>query len=283
MTKAQLRARAASCFELAHDSRVSARLYDDASREVAALAANPHLAAELSNRAALQFRDASEFFFAGSSWTRAAEEFGKIPTAVINCTENFEPFPMSSFKSHLRGVCFEAAAAAFEKATGNEMWGVGAYWRAGKSYSEGIPNIQAFVAYRRSLRAHIRYYGTLEFEQLRLSLPLSTEERASEINPIEVMEAALARCNNHHQQEPGDTPKSRLQTHRQMAAAFHEFALTFQDIGNTKEVERFRAAQNERQRRIHLLQRNYFAAALYRLWQLTSGYGESLGRWELRV
>jgi hypothetical protein len=61
--KAKLLARAASCFELAHDSRISARFYDQAAQEVASSNSNPHLAAELFNRAALQYREASEFFF----------------------------------------------------------------------------------------------------------------------------------------------------------------------------------------------------------------------------
>jgi Ion channel len=277
--RAKLLARAASCFELAHDSRISARFYEEAAREVAFSNSNPHLAAELFNRAALQFRASLEFFFAGSAWVRAAEEFGKIQAAIINCSENLVPLPLSSLKSHLCGVCFEAAASAYAAAAGNEMWSVGAYWRAGKAYSDGIPNIQAFDAFRRSLTANIRHYGTLELEQLRLSLPLSEEERTARVNPIAIMEAALARCNNHHQREPGETPESRLQTNRQMAAAFHEFTLTSQTVGNTKEAGRFRTAQNERQRRILLLQRNVFAASLYWLWQITSNYGESLGRW----
>jgi tetratricopeptide (TPR) repeat protein len=251
--KAKLLARAASCFEVARDDKVSARFYEEAAREVASLNSNPQLAAELFNRAALQFREALEFFFAGSAWTGAAEEFGKIGAAVVNCTENFTPLPMSAFKSHLCGVCFEAAAGAYARAAGNEMWAVSAYWRAGKAYSEGPPNIQAFDAYRRSLTAHIRHYGTLELDQLRRSMPLSKEERGSNVNPIEIMEAALVRCNNHHQPEPGDTPVSRLQTNRQVAAAFHEFTLAFQAVGNTKEAGRFRAKQNERQRKIDSL------------------------------
>jgi hypothetical protein len=102
-------ARAASCFELARDSKVSARLYEEAAREIAALNSDPQLVAELSNRAALQFRDASEFLFAGSAWVRTAEEFMKIGATIINCTENFTPLPVSAFKSHLCGVCFEAS------------------------------------------------------------------------------------------------------------------------------------------------------------------------------
>ena len=160
--KAKLLARAASCFEVAQDSKISARYYEETAREVASLNSNPQLAAELFNRSALQFREALEFFFAGSAWTRAAEEFGKIAAKVIYCSENLTPLPLSSLKSHLCGVCFEAAAGAYARATGDEMWSVSAYWRAGKAYSDGPPNIQAFDAYRRSLTAHIRHYGTLE-------------------------------------------------------------------------------------------------------------------------
>jgi hypothetical protein len=159
------------------------------------------------------------------------------------------------------------------------MWSVMAYWRAGRAYSEGIPNIQAFDAYRRALNAHIKYYGTLEAKQLRLSLPLSDAERATKRNQIGIMEAALARCNNHHQEQPGDTPHSRLQTNRQMAAAFHGFNQELQAVGNAKEAGRFRAEQKERQRRILLSQRKYGAAVLYFLWRIASDYGESLGRW----
>jgi hypothetical protein len=279
--KARVLARAASCFELAHDSRASARFYDQAAREVASLNSNPQLAAELSNRAALQFRESSEYFSAGTAWVRAGEEFGKIQTNVIFTSENRAPLPISSLKSHLCGTCFEAGASAYEKALGNEMWSVMAYWRAGKAYAEGIPNIQAFDAYRRALNAHIKYYGTLEAEQLRLSLPLTDAERASKNDQIGIMEAALARCNNHHQQKPGDTPASRLQTNRQMAAAFHGFNLELQAVGNAKEAGKYRAEKNERQRRILASQRRYVGMILYTLWKIASDYGESLGRWAL--
>ncbi len=239
--KAKLLARAASCFEVAGDSRNSARFYEEAARAIASSNLNAHLAAELYNRAALQFRGSLEFFFAGSAWALAAEEFAKIQAEIITCSENFSPLPMSSLKSHLCGACFEAAAGAYARAIGNEMWSVGAYWRAGNAYSEGIPNIQAFDAYRRALIASIRHYGTLQLDKLRYSLPLSQEERDARLNPLEVMETALARCNNHHQPTPGKTPEAQLQTNRQMAAAFHEFTLAFQAVGNAKEAGQFRA------------------------------------------
>ena len=205
-TRGKVLARAASCFEIAHDSRISARFYEEAAQEVSSSSSNPQLAAELFNRAALQFRESSEFFFAGSAWVRAAEEFGKIQAGIINCGRNLVPLPISALKSHLCGNCFEAAADVYARAAGNEMWSAGTYWRAGKVYSEGPPNIQAFDAYRRSLIANIRYYGTLEPEKLRRSLPMSEEERASKVNPIEVMEDALARCNNYHQQNQATRP-----------------------------------------------------------------------------
>lgn len=279
IVKAKVVTRAASCFELAQDSRTSARFYERAAQEVAALCSNPHLAAELFNRAALQFRASSEYFSAGSAWIRAAEEFGNVQSKIITCSENLSPLPLSSTKPHLCGVCFEAAALVFEKATGNEMWSVATYWRAGMAYSEGGPCIQAFDGYHRALNAHIRYYDTLDANQLLRSLPLSDAERASKIDPIAVMEAALARCNDHHQLQPGDAPQSRLQTNRQMAEAFHGFNQELQAIGNAKEAGYFRAQQNDRQRKILLAQRKYSHASQYMLWKITSNYGESLGRW----
>jgi hypothetical protein len=156
-----------------------------------------------------------------------------------------------------------------------------AYWRAGRAYAEGVPNIQAFNAYRRALNAHIRYYGTLQPEQLLLSLPLSDSERRSGHDQIGTMEAALIRCNNHHQVKRGDTPESRLQTNRQMAAAFHGFNLELQAVGNSKEAGKYRALQNERQRKILVSERKLVAATFYYLWKISSDYGESLGRWGL--
>jgi hypothetical protein len=166
-------------------------------------------------------------------------------------------------------------------AAGHEMMSVGAYWRAANAYSEGPPNIQAFDAYRRSISAHIRQYGTLELDHLRRNVPLSRDERTSNVNPLVMMEAALVRCNNHHQETPGDTPQSRLQTNRQMASVYHDFALSLLTAGNIKEAGQFRVLQKDRQRLILMLERNYFPAFLYQIWRFTSNYGESLGRWAI--
>lgn len=279
VTKARVAARAGACFEIAQSHTTSARLYDLAAQAIAAVGSNPHLVAELSNRAAIQYRASSENFSAGTAWVRAAEQFCVIPATVINCTENVGALPIAALKSHLCGACFEAAAAAYEHASGNEMWSVMAYWRAGRAYSEGPPNIQAFDAYRKALIAHIKYYGTLEAEQLRLSLPLSTAERTSQLDQIGIMEAALARCNNHHQQTPGETFESRLKTNRQMASTFHTFTLEMQAIANPKEAARFRTEQADRQRKILASEKKYGGALLYGAWNLASHYGESLGRW----
>jgi hypothetical protein len=277
MTKAKVLARAASCFELAQDSRTSARFYDRAAEEVASLGSNPQLSAELSNRSAIQFRASCEYFAAGVAWARAAEQFAKIQSDFVNCSENLVPLPGSCFKSQLCGLCMEAAADAFEKASGNETRSITAYWRAGDAYSEGAPGTRAFDAYRKALTAQIRYHGTLESELLRLSLPLPHLDRTAEPRHLDVMETALVRCNNH--KHGGDTPRSRLETNRQMAAACHGFILELQAAGNTKEAGRFRSQQNERQRRILASQGKYLAAGLYYLWRLASDYGESLGRW----
>jgi tetratricopeptide (TPR) repeat protein len=271
-------ARSASCLEIAGDAHASARCYEEAAQGISQSNLSAQLAAELYNRAALQYIVAQEYFFAGSCWTRTAEEFAKLNLNVVTCSENLSPLPMSSLKSHLCGRCFEAAAGAYAKALGNEMWSAGAYWRAGRSYAAGIPNIQAFEAYRRALFAEIEHYNTLELDELRLSLPLSQFERDNKMNPIDTMEQALIRINN-TQQSAGGKLRSRLNTHRQMAATFHKFSMKLQAIGNPLEAGRFRAAQNDRQRLIAALNGNYWSAGFYWLWKITSSYGESLVRW----
>jgi hypothetical protein len=277
---AKLSARAGSCFQIAGDTRISARHYEQAAQNIATSTKDPQLSAELFNRAAIQYGESSEFFFAGSAWVRAAEEFGKVSASVINCSENLSPLPNSAFKSHLCGSCFEAAAEAYSKADGNEMWSVMTYWRAGKAYASGIPNIQTFNAYRRSLIAAIRNYGTLELDSLRRFLPLSEEERKAKVDPILIMENALSRSNNNQQQVSGNSAtSSMLATHRQMAAAFHRFSIEFQSVGNASEAGLFRAAKNERNRQVYILQKNYIAASVFCIWRLTSNYGESLVRW----
>lgn len=279
VARARVATRAGACLELAQAHSPSAAFYDRAANTLAGAGAEPFLAGELSNRAALQFRAASEYFSAGVAWARAGEQFAKVPGNAIICRDTVPPLPGSALKSHLCGLCFEAAAASYEKATGNEMWSVMAYWRAGQSYASGIPNIQAYDAYRKAIIAHVRYYGTLDAEQMRLSLPMSDDERARHGDQLTVMEAALVRCNNHHQERPGDTPQSRLQTNRQIAAAFHAFTLELLAVGNPKEAARFRVAQNDRNRAVMRLQGNYGTDALYLVWKATSNYGESLGRW----
>jgi hypothetical protein len=223
----------------------------------------------------------AEYFSAGVAWARAGEQFAKVPGNAITCRDTVPPLPLSALKSHLCGLCFEAAAAVYEKATGNEMWSVMAYWRAGQCYASGMPNIQAYNAYRKAIIAHIRYYGTLEVEQMCRSLPMSDDERARNADQLAVMEAALVRCNNHHQERPGDTPQSKLETNRQIGAAFHTFTMELLAVGNPKEAARFRVAQNDRNRAVMRLQRNYAAEALYLVWKATSNYGESLARWAI--
>ena len=272
---ARVSARAASCFEIAFHYKMAARHYDRAAKEVADARGDPLLSGELFNRAARQFDLGCETLAAGSTWVRAAEEFDKIPASIVDCTDDAPPLPTSAFKAHLCGICLEAGAAAYEKGIG--AFSVMAYWRAGSAYRAGIPAIQVFNAYRSALRAHIRYFGTLDVLQMRRSLPLSEADREYGSDPLLVMEWALA--NSYGPQFPHDPAQARLKTDQQIAATFHEFSLQLQSAGNVREAGQFRAAQNERQRRVLFFQRRYGSAVLYWLWKFTSDYGESLGRW----
>jgi tetratricopeptide (TPR) repeat protein len=160
--QAQLAARSATCYEVCGQTRPSARAYESAANLLAHNKLRPEIAAELYNRAALQFSAAGEFFFAGSCWSASAGQFASVNKDIVDCSENYQPLPMASLKSFLCGNCHEAAANAFSKVIGQESWAVNAYWEAGQLYSTGIPNIQAFDAYFKSLKTAIRVHGTLE-------------------------------------------------------------------------------------------------------------------------
>jgi hypothetical protein len=64
-----------------------------------------------------------------------------------------------------------------------------------------------------------------------------------------------------------------------MVAAFHEFSVALNAIGNSREAGIFRAKEKEFSRRIFWREKRYGAAVLYSLWNMTSSYGESLRRW----
>jgi Ion channel len=279
VTRALVMARAGCAFETSGQLRPAAAAYADSARILEQIQNMPAVAAELFNRAAVAYSSVEEYFVAAMNWRACASAFAKVEANVINCSESWGPLPNSSFKSHLVGLCFEVSANAAEKARGQEVWSVGAYWEAGKAYGSGIPNIQTFNAYRNALRASIRHYGTLSIERLRNILPITSAERAEQLDPLHVMERALLWCNQHHQAKPGPSQTASLQTWRELMATYHGFSAEFIGIANLAEAGEYRLKEHELRRRIFLVEKEYFKAAGYWIWKTTASYGESLTRW----
>jgi hypothetical protein len=152
----------------------------------------------------------------------------------------------------------------------------GAFWESGNAFAKTFPNpnIQTYNAYRNALNATIKYYGTLDVDRIRLTLPLSEKERADKVDPLKVMEESLNRLHLHsYQHQPGMSDAAReaaaqLDTDRHLAAAFHDFARFLIDVGNGREAGIFRTAEKERQRRIYFAEKRYGLAAFYGLWGL---------------
>lgn len=282
--QARMLARAATCFEIAAQSRGAARAYFEAGSVLRNNGMQLQVAGELFNRAALHFRNVGEYFNAGDSWRRAGEAFSQAPNAMISTSDNIPPVPGSAGKFTIAGYCYTAGGDSFLLAGDNAMWSCMAYWEAGTAHSAQGHGYHAFVAYRKALVAAIRFYGTHGRDELRRCLPLTDQERAAKLDPLSVMEDAAFRGNAEQGQlnarllGPG---WARIATERQIAAAYHEFYLAFAAIGNGREAGTYRAAEKERSRRLLLAERRYGKACLYWLWSKTSGYGESLGRWAL--
>lgn len=283
--RARILVRIATCMEVASIPHSAARAYNDAARLLSDNQVRVQDAGELFNRAALQFREAKQFFFAGSAWRSAAAEFAKLGNKVISSIDNIGPMPMSAAGMTCAGIFSESAGTVFELATGNEMWSCMAYWEAGKYYSDAYPspNIQAFNAFVAALVACVRYYGGLELDVLRQSLPFSEAERKQEVNALLILENAVFRCCHHHQPSSltGDerNEAARLGANRYLATAFHKFSTELIEIGNAREAAVFRRREKECWKRVYLGERRFGKVALYSLWDITSGYGESLVRW----
>jgi hypothetical protein len=282
-TRAKILARSGTCFEIASQPRPAARAYSDAARLLSSGNSRPQTAGELYNRAAHQHFAAHEYFVAGSSWRAAAAEFKKLGKSVITSHDSILPVPVSAAGLTISGNCLEAAGDAFLRTSGQEVWACGSYWEAGNAYATTFPspNIQSFNAYRKALNATITWYRTLELDRLRLTLPLSEEERAAKLNPLKVLEGASFRCDHHHQPptpEPKRSAIAQLQTDRRLAQVFREFSFLFSDIANLREAALFRVAEKDRISRIYFAERQYAKWVLYSFWNLTSGYGESLVR-----
>ena len=139
----------------------------------------------------------------------------------------------------------------------------------------------AFVAYKKSLLAAIQFYGTHEREEMRSYLPLSDDERMARLDPVAIMEAENLRGKSRDPQINGQFYPAawRLETDRAMVTAYHEFYLAFVAIGNIREAAGCRREKMDRLRKVYLAEKRYKAAALYTLWKITAGYGESLSRW----
>jgi hypothetical protein len=231
-SRAKLLARSGTCFEIAWQPRPAARAYSDAARLLATSDVRLQVAAELFNRAARQHFAADEFFEAGTSWRAAAGEFQKLGNALIRSNDNIPPIPFSAAGHTICGACLIAAGDAFLLASGEEVSACGACWEAGNAYAQAhpSPNSHAFNAYRKALNATIRFYRTLELERLRLTLPLTDEERAAKLDPLKVLEEATFRGNYHHQpplSEALRSARARLETNRQLAAPSMNFHCNF--------------------------------------------------------
>ncbi len=120
--RARLQVRAATCLEIASVPHSSARVYNDAGRLLSQNKIRPQDAAELFNRAALQFREAKQPFFAGSAWRSAAAEFEKLKNAIVDSTDNVGPMPISAAGLTCAGICFESAGANHPIISPSRLW-----------------------------------------------------------------------------------------------------------------------------------------------------------------
>jgi hypothetical protein len=278
----RLLVKAAACFEVASQHRAAARAYFDAASVLQDNQEKFQVAGELFNRAALLFRQIGEYFNAGDSWRRAGLAFSQIGEDMVSTADNLPPVPGHGGRFTVAGCCYTAAGDAYSLAGDDAMWACMAYWEAGRSHSRQGHGYHAFVAYRKALVAEIRFYGTHDRKELRGRLPLTEEERAAKLDPLSVMEDEAFSGNQNHQRNNAGVLKAdwaRVTTHRQVAAAFHEFHLAFSAIGNGHEAGMYRTAEKERVRQIMIAEHRYGPAILYSFWAGTSNYGESLGRW----
>lgn len=283
-TRAKLFVRAANCFDISCQARAAARAYSQAAAILERTGTRFVDAGELHNRSALHFRNASEFFNAGNAWRRAAAAFESASEPILTNLDNLSPVPSSAGKFTVAGNCYTAAGDTFKLAGDEAMWACGAYWEAGRSHQKQGYGYHAYIAYRKALAAVARFYQTHDRQKLSSCLPLSEEERATNLDPLSVMEKAASQGNHLHQSRNGGmigAKWAQLETERQIISAYHEFALTFVDIGNGVEAAKYRALKKDRVRRLMRIERRYGPAVAYWIWAITSGYGESLIRWVL--
>jgi len=224
-----------------------------------------------------------EYFHAGSSYRNAANAFARATTPHIHTEDNIPPVPSAAGKFTVAGRCFEASSDAFVQAN-DVAWASGSSWLAGTMHARQGTSSATYDAMRRALVLTIRFYQTLEPEAVRSALPMTDEERKNKVNPIEMLEKAIAESNDrHYEMNKGHYPKNwnKLESSRQMISAYHEFYLELTKIGNIREARKMYVLEKRRRKARYAEERKLGSAFLYWLWEITCGYGESLGRWIL--
>lgn len=279
LEKARLLSRAALFFEIADLRAAAARAYMEAATILDSNNLDPKIAAELYILAAELNRQLRQWWAVGWNWRSAAAACTKLPDDVQTLANL-----CSAARNTLIGNCYANAGDAFTRCGDEALWSCGAYWESGRWHMRQGYGYIASVSYRKALTACARYYKTHDRDQLRKCLPLTETERAAKVDPIMVFKAAVVQGNRAHQQlnQSVMSPDwAAITSEQQIAAAFHEFQLAFEDIGNYREAGICRAAEKECLRKICLTERRWITAILYWLWNITSGYGEKWGRWML--
>jgi hypothetical protein len=275
--RARAFARAASCFQIADQKRAAAQAYLSAATSLTIARLHPQVAGELYSCAAKLHHQLGEFWGAGHNWMSAAKAF----EAVAEDTIMFHGGGWSGKYFHV-ARCYSAGGDSFLFAGDNAMWARSAYWEAGRACSRGGLGYHAYVAYRKALVACIRFCQTHDREVLRNCLPLTDEERRAKLDPVREMGRQAFEGNRATPQPSGAVSVETwvsIASDKQIAAAYHEFHLGFAEIGNLREAAVYRAAEKEENRKLFLREHRFRLAAAFWLWKVTSGYGESLGRW----
>jgi tetratricopeptide (TPR) repeat protein len=280
--RARILSRAATAFDVTGQAVAAARAYDEAGGSLFVARRRLRLSGELHNRAARLFLAAGEHFNAGSSWRNAGLAFSMMPEDTVVSPDNLTPVPYSGGKFTVAGACYQAGGDAYTLTGENAKWACMAYWEAGRAYSRQHRGNSAFVAYKLALIAGLKFYGTHNRDELRSYLPLTEEERAAKLDPLDLLEEEVRLGHQGHYQMNRAVYASNwpeIATQRDLRRAFHEFYLAGVATGNGREASVYRAAEKECQRKVFVLEHRWPFAALYWVWRLFAGYGDSLARW----
>ncbi len=254
-------ARAAKCFEVSGLKQEAAQSYLQAANAMAT-PDKTHDTADLFKKAGENFGITSDFFNAGNSFRQAAMIFQKLKL------------------SQDAAKCFERAGEFF--VSGNELaWARATFWDAGKMRIQEGVGYFAYVAFKKALILCIQFDKTHDANQLRKALPLSDEERAKRINPLEILEEAAHQWFLSHQKNNShiyDEAWVKKSTDAQMIETFHEFYLEFLKIGNLQEASKYHVMLKQRQKKRFLLEKEFPAWLGCLVLEFASEYGESYKR-----